>query len=185
MKVSPAPKSLLFRYSLSTCRVLLPPTVFIHFIAGWQLWRSKTSQECDCCHVLEACSNSDLGWAVGWSWGWMTREGKDFLERKIAWPALWKNVSMLYWRALVLFPARSLQHPRAGCWEEVSAAKCCAGKRRKPAGGMLLGVGLAGALVSRQVDEEGLSQPANRRWNKKKKGNVWGIPLTYSNSISL
>ena len=34
---------------------------------------------------------------------------------------------------------------------------------RKPPCGMLLGGGLAGALVSRQVDEEGLNQPANRR----------------------
>lgn len=147
--------------------------------------RSKTSQECDCCHVQEACCNSDLGRALGWSWGWMTRDGKDFLERKIAWPALWKNVSMLCWRALALFPARSLQHHGAGCWEEVSASTCCAAKQRKLPCGMLSGARLAGALVSRQVDEEGLNQPANGRWNNKKKGNVWGIPLTYFDSVSL
>lgn len=89
VKVSRAPKSVVCALALN----MLSPfgSYRLHTLSrGMTARRSRTSRECDCCHVLGARCHCNRGRALGRSRAWVTREGKDFLERKAAWPALRK-----------------------------------------------------------------------------------------------
>lgn len=90
----------------------------------------------------------------------MTGEGKDFLEMQTAWPALGKHVLPKGSRALC---CQRLAAPQGWVLRGGISCNLLGSQAKKATLCMLLGAGLAGTLVTWQVEEIGLNQPASGR----------------------